>query len=233
MYPSEKKRNAALKISSYELIKKIWIIAIIALTVILVPIGLVLPIEPNEKLIFIISVVVFMAFLAGMAFLIMSLVKKLLVKGIEYYEPNIRNRIPFHELCREAMKLNDETIWLVEPHENEGWIDVTWKWKNSVDVSGFGINKNEEIFYKLIKIYDDYTYEDLDMITSKNAMLSIAGGGFSKQFAIGHIQDREYRITIGSDDSGMGVHEYSINTKDLTNFMHKWLAERGYQYRGL
>lgn len=233
MYPSEKKRNFALKWSSYGFAKKLWIILLLAFVVILIPLAFVLPLLPEERLVFILAVLAFSAFLGTMAFLIMHLVKKFLMKGVEEYEPIIENRIPFDELCQEVQKLNAETEWLVEPHESEGWIDVTWKWKDSVDLIGRGINKNEEVFYKLIKFYDDYTYEDLDMITSKNAVLSGAGGGFAKQYAIGHAQTKEYRVAIGSDESGVGAHEYSINTVDLTNFMHKWLAEHGYAYRGL
>lgn len=233
MYPSEKRRNMALRWSSYKFAQRMWIIMLIAFLLLTTCIAIFVPRLPEERFIFIAASFAFCLFLGLMAFGILALTKILLTKGIEEYEPVSGLQISIDALCEEALLLNEETDWQVEAHKDEGWIDVTWKWKDSVDLFGAGVRKNQEIFYKLIKLYDDYTYEDLDMIISTNAMLGLGGTGFSKSFAMGHIQNKRFEMTLGRDADGTGLHEYSLNTVELTNFMHKWLAEHGYAYRGL
>lgn len=233
MYPSEEKRNSALKWSSYKFAKKLWIILMVVLVPLSFLLPILLPLLPQEKLIFAAAVAAFWLFLGGMAFGIMAIIKKVLMNGLEEYEPIVENRVSIKTLCEEAMRLNEETSWQVEPHVNEGWIDVTWKWKDSIDAARLGAMKDEEIYYKLIKLYDDYTYDDLDMLTSKKAMLGLGGGAFSKGFSIGHIQSKQYNVSLGMRDGEAGVHQYTLDTTELTNYMHRWLAEHGYAYRGM
>lgn len=234
MKPSLQKRESALKWSSFTRIKKLWIKVSAIVLPILILIELILPVPFNVKLLVILFTLVFFGILIGLAFGIMSAIVKGISKGVETYEPVLENRVDFHTLCQEALKISENSPWLVEPHEAEGWIDVTWKWKDSVDLNGLGVDKNEELFYKMFKVYSDYTYEDLDMVISKNAMLSLLNGGMSVNFYIGHVQNKQYRINIGIDsERGAGIHTYAFDTLQLTNYMHKWFAAHGYKYRGM
>ena len=216
------------------MIKKAWAYTMSGIAVLMLLIILITPMDSRTKTIMLLATIGFLILLGGMAFLITKLVVKVMQKGIIIPEPIETNRISFHELYSEALKINDSDLpWFVEPHEEEGWIDVTWKWKDSQDLQGLqGINKNEEVFYKLFKVYDDYTYEDLDMVTSKNYILS-SSPALSSEFAIGHTKQKQYRAVIGNDESGFGIHQYTIDTNELTNFMHSWFAQHGYRYRGL
>ena len=63
------------------------------------------------------------------ALLLVKIVTKHMGKGIILKEPIIENRVDFHELCNQALMINNENNpWLVEVHEDEGWIKYS---KNS------------------------------------------------------------------------------------------------------
>jgi len=233
MQPSRRIREKSLKWASYKHIKKLWLKIMCVIVPFVVLLEVIVSIPIKIKILVILATVAFFAGLLGMAFGIISAVTKATTKGIKKYEPVIENRISFHELCQEAVKLGEKTPWKIEPHEAEGWIDVTWKWKDSVDLYGVGVNKNEELFYKLFRVYDDYTYEDIDMLISKNAMMSLQNAGLPINMYIGHVKNKQFRVNVGIDsEEGAGIHEYTFDTVQLTNYMHKWFAEHGYAYRG-
>ena len=121
-----------------------------------------------------------------------------------------------------------------EIHPDEGWIDVTWKWKESIDINSSSASQNEEVFYKLFRIHDDFTYEDLDYTTSKTSALYPGGAGISKGFFLGRAKKKVYMANIGHNAAeGPGACQYMIDTDELANFMHQWFADRGYRYRGI
>ena len=236
MKPSEKTRNIALFVSSYRYIKMMWIGVAIIVTVFAIPfmifMGNGFDSTATEILFTVGAVILFDAFLFGIAFVIIRGVHKTVEKNLVYPPANTQNRLNLHDLCEEALAINDKnTPLFVETHEAEGWIDVTWRWKDSIDFNR-GVEKNVEVFYKFFKINDDFTYQEVDMITSSSVLLSPVGLRVGKNMHIGRLRNREFQITVGIDSAdGPGVHRYSMNSDTLANFMHKWLADRGYRYR--
>lgn len=133
-------------------------------------------------------------------------------------------------------KLNEDKNlpWQFEVHKQESWIDVTWKWKDYASLETGGIKKNRKVFYKFYKIHDNFTYEELDMNTS--LMFGVGGSGFglSYNMQVGHQQYMAFSIPFVSYDSNNGTQilkERSINTLELTNYMHKFFAENGYTFK--
>ena len=120
------------------MIKKAWAYTMSGIAVLMLLIILITPMDSRTKTIMLLATIGFLILLGGMAFLITKLIVKVMQKGVIIPEPIETNRISFHELCSEALKINDSDLpWLVEPHEEEGWIDVTWKWKTVRTFRGF------------------------------------------------------------------------------------------------
>lgn len=173
----------------------------------------------------------------GIAFIIVvpifiGAVAKVLQRDIIIPEPN-NEKVDFHTLCQKCSEINnDDNPYVAEAYEDEGWIDVTWRWKDSVDLESSGINKNTQIFYKLFKVYPDGTYTDLDMTTTTGVMLGVRGINLWISTYLGHIGTKKFEITLSKPkDSNFGLNEYTLDTTEMTNYMHKWFAKYGYKYR--
>lgn len=143
-------------------------------------------------------------------------------------------KISKNELFEKVKEIDNSQIpWDFEIHENEGWIDVTWKWKDYANFETGAVKKNKAVFYKFYKIHDDYTYEELDMLT--NLVFGAGNKGFNLSYnmQLGHLQYMAYNIPLVSvDENGVEVlKENRINTIDLTNYMHKFFADNGYTFR--
>lgn len=173
----------------------------------------------------------------GITFIIVvPIFTNIVFKGLQHniviHEPN-NEKVDFHTLCQKCSEINnDDNLYIAEAHEAEGWIDITWCWKDSMDLEASGINKNTQIFYKLFKVYSDGTYTDLDMMTTTDVMLGLSGISLWRSTHLGHIGAKKFEITLSKPkDGNFGLNEYTLNTTEMTNYMHKWFAKHGYKYR--
>lgn len=173
----------------------------------------------------------------GITFIIVApICTGLVAKGLQHniVIPESNNeKIDFHSLCQKCSEINaDDNPYIAEAHESEGWIDVTWRWKDSVDLGASGIDKNTQIFYKLFKVYPDGTYTDIDMTTTTDVMLGLSGIGLWKTTYLGHIGAKKFEITLSKPkDDNVGLHEYTLDTTEMTNYMHEWFTKHGYKYK--
>ena len=234
MKPSNKLRLKALRFSSPNYMKKVWLLLSCILFPVLAVVFLMIPLPGKVKAMMIIDLAVFMTLLTVAAFLIIGKVSKMLISGLKIPEQVSQNRLSRDQLMQDALNIGAGVPWTAEIHPDEGWIDVTWKWKESIDINSSSASQNEEVFYKLFRIHDDFTYEDLDYTTSKTSALYPGGAGMSKGFFLGRVKKKVYRTNISHNAAeGPSARQYMIDTDELANFMHQWFADRGYRYRGV
>lgn len=248
MKPSEKMRKFALKVSSGKFQATCWIVAGITMAIIgiimLFCFGITKEIPFTSKQIengiviyeetkYIKSFILALPFF-GWSFVItpivvlfIKLVTKLLYKGIIDFEP-ATIKISKAELIKKALTEEQFTV------ENNGdWLDFSLNWKNcfSADVLNISASKSIAIYKKLIKLNDDYTYEELDYEAIGNMNFSLMNFSFYKQSQLGHFSHHciEYNLGKDNETEHIGINKYTLNTLDFTNEVHKWLAENGYK----
>lgn len=248
MKPSEKMRKFALKVSSGKFQATCWIVAGIIMAIIgiimLFCFGINKEIPFTSKQIengiviyeetkYIKSFIIALPFF-GWAFIItplvvlfIKLIVKMLYKGVIDFEPNII-KISKADLIKKALT---EKQFIVE--NNGDWLDFSLNWKNcfSVDVLNASASKTIALYKKLIKLNDDYTYEELDYEAIGTMNFSLMKFSFYKQSQLGHIYHRciEYNLGKDNETGHIGINKYTLNTLDFTNEIHKWLAENGYK----
>ena len=250
MKPSEKTRKFVLKVSSGKWQSTVWIatgiISAIIGVIILCIYGINNEIPLTSKQIengviiyeetkYVKSFVMALPFF-GWAFIITPIVvllirfaAKIIYKGIIEFEP-ATIKISKTDLIQKALMEERFTV------ENYGdWLDFSLNWKNcfSVDVLNASASKNITLYKKLIKLNDDYTYEDLDYEAIGTMNFSLMKFSFYKQSQLGHISHHCIEYNLGKDDETehIGINKYTLNTLDFTNEVHKWLAENGYKSR--
>lgn len=137
------------------------------------------------------------------------------------------------ELLQEAseMELPNE-LWYAEICGD--WIDIGWDWQRAVSIAPGTGSKTVRLFKKMILIHDDHTFEELDM--KYDASVTAGGGltlGASKNVEYGHFWEKAVNVNFGVNlqNGNVGVNEYRLNTADVGNYIHGWLAERGYAER--
>lgn len=249
MKPSEKMRKLALKVSSGKFLATCWIVAGIIMAIIgiimlfcfginkEIPFTTSKHIENGiviyEETKYIKSFVIALSFF-GWAFIItpivvlfIRLVAKMLHKGIIEFKP-ATIKISKTDLIQKALMEEQFTV------ENNGdWLDFSLNWKNcfSVDVLNASASKTIALYKKLIKLNDDYTYEELDYEAIGTMNFSLMKFSFYKQSQLGHIYHRciEYNLGKDNETGHIGINKYTLNTLDFTNEVHKWLAENGYK----
>lgn len=84
------------------------------------------------------------------------------------------------------------------------------------------------VFKKLILVQNDYTYRELDYEYGR-AIVSDSVGLEEGRTTIGKVQKRKVFYRKNEDGS---VTKYTLDTTDITNDIHKWLADRGYSKVG-
>lgn len=248
MKPSEKIRKFALKASSSKWQSTIWIAigiisAIIGVIILCIcginneiPLtskyyenGVIIREETEYVKSFVIALLFF-----GWAFIItpivvlfIRLVAKMIYKGIIEFEP-ATIKISKTDLIQKALMEERFTV------ENNGdWLDFSLNWKNcfSVDVLNASASKNIALYKKLIKLNDDYTYEELDYEAIGTMNFSLMNFSFQQQSQLGHVLHHciEYNLGKDNETEHIGINKYTLNTLDFTNEVHKWLAENGYK----
>lgn len=248
MKPSEKMRNFALKVSSGKFQSICWIVlgiimAIIGIVMLCilglnneVPFtsqqienGIVIHEETRYVKSFIISLPFFgWAFLiTPLVVLLIRLVVHIIYKGVVDFEP-AKIKISKADLIKKALTEEQFTV------ENNGdWLDFSLNWKNcfSLDVLNTSTTKTIAIYKKLIKLNDDYTYEELDYEVTGTMNFSLMNFSYHKQSQLGHLFHHciEYNLGKDNETGHIGINKYTLSTLDFTNEIHKWLAENGYK----
>ena len=151
----------------------------------------------------------------------------MLYKGVINFEP-AKIKTSKDDLIKKALTEEQFTV------ENNGdWLDFSLNWKNcfSVDVLNTSVTKTIAVYKKLIKLNDDYTYEELDYEAVGTMDFSLMKFSLNKQTQLGHISHHciEYNLGKDSETEHIGINKYTLNTLDFTNEIHKWLAENGYK----
>ena len=86
----------------------------------------------------------------------------------------------------------------------------------------------DTVFKKLILVQNDYTYRELDYEYGR-AIVSDSVGLEEGRTTIGKVQKRKIIYRKSQDGS---ITKEVIDTTNITNDVHKWLADRGYSKVG-
>ncbi|WP_027430307.1 hypothetical protein [Lachnospira multipara] len=164
----------------------------------------------------------------GLLYLMIGLVFFPVVeKGIhkgEYQYPVNNVIYSISDLYNDARFIDDRFI--VRVYGN--WMDVSFNWMNTKYFRGLGASSCNDVFTKMYRINNDRTYNELDLYTSINGDLNRRGVNLSKSFKCGRFRGRKFNMNFGYDETGFGPHIYTLDTLYITNYMHKWFADRGY-----
>ncbi|SFQ50306.1 hypothetical protein SAMN02910358_02508 [Lachnospiraceae bacterium XBB1006] len=150
-------------------------------------------------------------------------------KNMETYPVN-PNPMSYHALFSDALLLPEYSPYVCAIHEKEGWIDVTWKWRDSTDFRGLGVSQKKYVYSKLFRVYENHTYRELDLLSEVSGNLTALS--YFKSLKLGHISQFSWNASFGVDNQTghTGVNTFQMNSSNMTNYMHKWFADRGYRF---
>ena len=143
-------------------------------------------------------------------------------KGSEIIDyPISKNKLTKEQLLQEAAsgKNIPASIRAIEVQSDK--IDFIAKWDGLRPSSS-------ETFKKMIFVQDDFTYRELDYEYGEMIGLGDAGPNPSGT-TIGKVQKRKIIYRKSQDGS---ITREVIDTTNITNDVHKWLADRGYSKVG-
>lgn len=238
MVPSQKAREKALKRTSRQGISRVYTIiggGVLVIGIIFALIPVALDISSRTKYGFATDDVItatiilelmglFLA-LTGVIFIVVGKyaiksAEKALSKG-EINYPAAESKHTKEQLLQEAVTMKDipNSIRTVEVFGD--WIDFIAKWD--------GLRPSpSETFKKMVLVQDDFTYRELDYEYGEILGISDAGPSPSGT-TIGKVQKRK---TIYRKNQDGSVTREVIDTTNITNDIHKWLADRGYSKVG-
>lgn len=238
MVPSQKAREKALKRTSQQGISRVYTIiggGVLVIGIIFALIPVALDISSRTKYGFATDDVItatiilelmglFLA-LTGVIFIVVGKyavksAEKALSKG-EINYPAAKDKLTKEQLLQEAVTMKDipNSIRTVEVFGD--WIDFIAKWD--------GLRPSpSETFKKMVLVQDDFTYRELDYEYGEILGISDAGPSPSGT-TIGKVQKRKTIYRKNQDES---VTREVIDTTNITNDIHKWLADRGYSKVG-
>ena len=109
------------------------------------------------------------------------------------------------------------------------WIDFEADWQNCLSIHN-GILQSHQIFKKLILVQDNFTYKELDYENNSELGVGVKTFAAGSTTTIGKMKGHKliYNIGMNLSNGKLGVNSYSIDTLDVTNEVHKWLADHGY-----
>lgn len=238
MVPSQKAREKALKRTSQQGISRVYTIiggGVLVIGIIFASIPVALDISSRTKYGFATDDVItatiilelmglFLA-LTGVIFIVVGKyavksAEKALSKG-EINYPAAKDKLTKEQLLQETVTMKDipNSIRTVEVFGD--WIDFIAKWD--------GLRPSpSETFKKMVLVQDDFTYRELDYEYGEILGISDAGPSPSGT-TIGKVQKRK---TIYRKNQDGSVTREVIDTTNITNDIHKWLADRGYSKVG-
>jgi hypothetical protein len=150
-------------------------------------------------------------------------------KGEDNY-PISAKKTPREKLLNEAVALQTipGTNLHLEVYGN--WIDVSDNWQNSLSLLN-GVTKRINVYKKMFYINDDYTYQELDCEYEAEANINLGTLSASRRIAFGHIKHHSVQYLVGANlnNKEVGINKYTLDTLDITNNAHRWLADHGYR----
>lgn len=246
MIPSEKERKRALKYATPAGTSQMWAVmgtafVILGIILLLIPIGLAISEASAQRydpesihtatLVFYLLGAFFGfcgCFCVAFGKFVVKAFTKALSKGeIEY--PISEYKAQKNLLLQEAAAINQSPNAPLTASVFGSWIDFEADWQNCLSIHN-GILQSHQIFKKLILVQDDFTYKELDY--ENNSELGIGAKTFAagSTTTIGKLKSHKliYNIGMNLSNGRFGVNGYSIDTLDVTNEVHKWLADHGY-----
>ena len=238
MVPSQKAREKALKRTSQQGISRVYTIiggGVLVIGIIFALIPVALNISSRTKYGFATDDVItatiilelmglFLA-LTGVIFIVVGKyavksAEKALSKG-EINYPAAESKHTKEQLLQEAASEKDIPASIQAIKVQGDRIDFIAKWD--------GLRPSQsETFKKMIFVQDDFTYRELDYEYGEMIGLGDAGPNPSGT-TIGKVQKRKIIYRKSQDGS---ITREVIDTTNITNDIHKWLADRGYSKVG-
>lgn len=238
MVPSQKAREKALKRTSQQGISRVYTIiggGVLVIGIIFALIPVALDISSRTKYGFATDDVItatiilelmglFLA-LTGVIFIVVGKyaiksAEKALSKG-EINYPTSESKLTKEQLLQEAASEKDIPASVQAIKVQGDRIDFIAKWD--------GLRPSQsETFKKMIFVQDDFTYRELDYEYGEMIGLGDAGPNPSGT-TIGKVQKRKIIYRKSQDGS---ITREVIDTTNITNDIHKWLADRGYSKVG-
>lgn len=238
MVPSQKAREKALKRTSQQGISRVYTIiggGVLVIGIIFALIPVALDISSRTKYGFATDDVItatiilelmglFLA-LTGVIFIVVGKyaiksAEKALSKG-EINYPTSESKLTKEQLLQEAASEKDIPASIQAIKVQGDRIDFIAKWD--------GLRPSQsETFKKMIFVQDDFTYRELDYEYGEMIGLGDAGPNPSGT-TIGRVQKRKIIYRKSQDGS---ITREVIDTTNITNDIHKWLADRGYSKVG-
>lgn len=238
MVPSQKAREKALKRTSQQGISRVYTIiggGVLVIGIIFALIPVALDISSRTKYGFATDDVItatiilelmglFLA-LTGVIFIVVGKyaiksAEKALSKG-EINYPTSESKLTKEQLLQEAASEKDILASIQAIKVQGDRIDFIAKWD--------GLRPSQsETFKKMIFVQDDFTYRELDYEYGEMIGLGDAGPNPSGT-TIGKVQKRKIIYRKSQDGS---ITREVIDTTNITNDIHKWLADRGYSKVG-
>ena len=238
MVPSQKAREKALKRTSQQGISRVYTIiggGVLVIGIIFALIPVALDISSRIKYGFATDDVItatiilelmglFLA-LTGVIFIVVGKyaiksAEKALSKG-EINYPAAESKHTKEQLLQEAATIGQLPNSILTVEVFGDWIDFT-------AILGSMMLDDDTVFKKLILVQNDYTYRELDYEYGR-AIVSDSVGLEEGRTTIGKVQKRKVFYRKNEDGS---VTKYTLDTTDITNDIHKWLADRGYSKVG-
>lgn len=238
MVPSQKAREKALKRTSQQGISRVYTIiggGVLAIGIIFALIPVALNISSRTKYGFatddVITATIILElmglFLAitGVIFIVVGKyavksAEKALSKGeINYLAAESKHTK--EQLLQEAATIGQLPNSILTVEVFGDWIDFT-------AILGSMMLDGDTVFKKLILVQNDYTYRELDYEYGR-AIVSDSVGLEEGRTTIGKVQKRKIIYRKSQDGS---ITKEVIDTTNITNDVHKWLADRGYNKTG-
>ena len=238
MVPSQKAREKALKRTSQQGISRVYTIiggSVLVIGIIFALIPVALNISSRTKYGFATDDVItatiilelmglFLA-LTGVIFIVVGKyavksAEKALSKG-EINYPAAESKHTKEQLLQEAATIGQLPNSILTVEVFGDWIDFT-------AILGSMMLDGDTVFKKLILVQNDYTYRELDYEYGEMIGLGDAGPNPSGT-TIGKVQKRKIIYRKSQDGS---ITREVIDTTNITNDVHKWLADRGYNKAG-
>lgn len=238
MVPSQKAREKALKRTSQQGISRVYTIiggGVLVIGIIFALIPVALNISSRTKYGFatddVITATIILElmglFLAitGVIFIVVGKyavksAEKALSKG-EINYPAAESKHTKEQLLQEAATIGQLPNSILTVEVFGDWIDFT-------AILGSMMLDGDTVFKKLILVQNDYTYRELDYEYGR-AIVSDSVGLEEGRTTLGKVQKRKVFYRKNEDGS---VTKYTLVTTDITNDIHKWLADRGYSKVG-
>lgn len=238
MVPSQKAREKALKRTSQQGISRVYTIiggGVLVIGIIFALIPVALNISSRTKYDFATDDVItatiileLMGLFLALTGVIFIVVGKYAVKSAEKALSKGEINYPAAESKHTKKQLLQEAATIGQLPNSILTVEVFGDWIDFTAILGSMMLDGDTVFKKLILVQNDYTYRELDYEYGEMIGLGDAGPNPSGT-TIGKVQKRKIIYRKSQDGS---ITKEVIDTTNITNDVHKWLADRGYNKTG-